>query len=167
MKENEIEIIRIIKKGKYSKWIWAILLVSGLFMVYGGILNTLIYFEITLPPGPPTWHTIDAKISLVIGIFILFAAFYLILKSFEIKSIMEEKTETEIRPLIKVLFMVCIIGTIADFIAGYYARGFLIGLLGLLYLNYAFENENKIRNVSISLIILTLIIIGFIWTGGK
>lgn len=167
IKENEIEIIRKIKKGKFSKWVWVIFLFGGLFMVYGGIMNILVYFEKGLPLAPPSWHILDTKISLIIGIFILFAAVYMILKSFEVKSIIEGETETEIRPLMRVLLIVCIVGIIADIIAGYYARGFLLGLLGLLYLNYALENEKKIRNLSISLVILTLIIISFILTGGK
>ncbi len=153
------------KEGKFSKYVWIIILLGGLFMIYGGILDIMVYFERTLPFAPPSWHTIDTKISLICGIFILFAAVYLILKSLKIKSITEEGRKNKLKQLMKVLLMVCITGTIADFIAGYYARGFLIGLLGIMYLNYTLEK--KTRYLYLLLVIITIIMIGFIWTGGK
>lgn len=131
-------------------------------MIYGGILDIITYFDVSFPFAPPSWHAIDTKISLICGIFVLFAAVYLIIKSFEIKSIIDEKRKTKIKPLINTLSVVCIMGVIADFIAGYYARGFLIGLLGLIYLKYTLEKEKKAIYLSLSLVLIMLIIIGFI-----
>ena len=142
---------------------WVIFLLGGVFMVYGGILDILIYFEKTLPFAPPPWHTPDTKISLLGGIIVLFAAAYLILKSFEIKSIIEEGEErriSEIKPLIKTLFVVCITGAAADFIAGYYARGFLIGLLGVVYMDYTLHREKKVRYVFSSVVIVVIFMVG-------
>ena len=159
-------------KNKNIKWTWKIILLGGLFMIYGGILDVLVYFEKTLPFAPPSWHSVDAKISLICGIFVLTGALYLILKSFEIKSVINKgeinKGEmVKLRPLIKSLLIVCIIGTIIDFIAGYYARGFLLSILGLMQLDYTTEKKNKIQYLCASSIIVAIILIGFILTGGK
>lgn len=150
---------------KFSKWTWIIFLIGGLFMIYGGILDIMVYFQLSLPLAPPSWHSMDARVSLACGIFILLAAFYLIMNSFKMKSIIKKRIETEMKPLIKSLLIACIIGIIADFIAGYYARGFFIGLLGLMYLNY--KLEKKKRYLCFSLIIIAIIVTGFIWTGGR
>lgn len=149
------------------QWIRIVILLGGLFMIYGGILDILMYFGKTLPFSPPSWHSVDTRISLICGIFVLIGAIYLILKSFEIKSIINKGEMVKLRPLINSLLIVCIIGTIIDFIAGYYARGFLLGLLGIMRLNYILENNKKVLYLCLSLIIITIIIIGFIWTGGK
>ena len=134
-------------------------------MIYGGVLDIMVYFERTLPFAPPGWHIIDTRISLICGIFIVLAAVYLVLKSFEIKSIVEEKRE--IKQSIRALLMVCVTGTIADLIAGYYARGFLLGLLGTMYLNYALTKKKKAQYLCLSSVVVAIIITGFIWTGGK
>ena len=115
---------------------WKIILLGGLFMIYGGILDILIYFEKTLPGAPSSWHFIDPKISLICGVFVLLGAVYIILKSFEIKSITDKNEIVELKPLIKSLLIVCIVGAIIDFIAGYYAIGFLLALLAIIHLNY-------------------------------
>jgi len=152
------------KKGKFLKQVWIILLVGGLFMIYGGILDIMAYFERTLPFAPLSWHTIDTRISLICGIYVLLAAVYLIRKSFKIKSTLKEEERNKTKSLIKALGIVCVIGVITDIIAGYYARGFLIGLLGIMYLHYRLEK--RARYLCFSSIIAAIIIIGFIYTGG-
>ncbi len=151
----------------FTKQIWIILLLGGLFMIYGGVLDIMTCFNATLPLAPPGWHTIDTKISLICGIIVLFTAFYLIVKSFEIKTIIEERRKKKIKPLIKALLIVCITGTIADLIAGYYAIGFLMALLGLIYLNYTQEKQNKTIHLFISLAVIKTMAIGFFWIGGR
>lgn len=150
----------------FTKTVWIILLLGGLFMIYGGVLDIMVYFNATLPFAPPSWHTVDTEVSLVCGIIVLFMAVYLIVKSIEVKTIIEEKRESEITPLIKALMIVCITGTIADLIAGYYARGFLVSMLGLIYLNYSLGKQNKAIFLFLSLKVITSIAIGFIWTVG-
>ena len=120
------------KNSKMLKSLWSVLLIGSVFMIYGGILDVMVYFKKSLPFAPPAWHIIDAKISLICSIYILLAAIYLISKSFEIRLIITGKNNANIRPVINKLSVICITGIIADLITGYYARGFLIALLGLI-----------------------------------
>ena len=79
------------KKNKFLESVWVVVLISGLFMVYGGILDIMIYFQKTLLFVPPPWHSADARISLVFGVFVLIMAIYLILISFKVKIVIKEK----------------------------------------------------------------------------
>ncbi len=155
------------KKNKFLELVWVVVLIGGLFMVYGGILDIMVYFQKTLPFAPPPWYSVDAKISLVFGVFVLILALYLILISFKVKTSIKERRINRLELLIKSISIVCLVGMIADFIAGYYARGFLLILLALIYLNYNIKKKNKIQFLFISLIIVIIIIVGFILTGGK
>jgi len=153
-------------KRKHIKRTQIILLMGGLFMIYGGIIDVMGHFGINVLLAPPSWHNINSTIGLICGILILLAAFYLILMSFRLKSLTQEDGNYKIKVNLKNILIVCIIGTILDFIAGYYARGFLLVILKLLYLNYNLEKEKKGLYICISLVILTMIIMSFVFTGG-
>ena len=155
------------RENKFLESVWVIILIGGLFMVYGGILDIMVYFQKTLPFAPLPWYSVDAKISLVFGVLILILALYLILVSFKVKTAVKEKRIDKLELLIKSISIVSIVGTIADFITGYYARGFLLILLALIYLNYDIKRKNKIQSLFISLIIVIIIIAGFILIGGR
>jgi hypothetical protein len=163
---DEITIVEKVRDGKLSKGVWVTLLIGGLFMTYGGIMNILEFFEISAPLAPPAWHIIDLRVVLILGIVNLIGAIYLIIKSFEIRLIInKEKKDTIKQPLIALL-AVSILGVIVDLIVGYYARGYFVALLGLMYLCCLVDTKRKMLYIIFSLIFVALIILSFIYTGG-
>jgi len=163
---DEITIIEKVRKGKLSKGVWITILIGGLFMTYGGIMNVLEFFEISAPLAPPAWHVIDLRVVLSLGIVNLIGAIYLMVKSFEIRLIINKEKKDIIKPLMITLLIVSFIGVIVDIVVGYYARGYFVGSLGLMYLYCLVDTKRKIFYIILSLIFVALIALSFIYTGG-
>ena len=124
-------------------WDWKIILLGGLFMVYGGLLDILVHFGETLPGAPSSWHPVDTRISLVCGVLVLIGAAYPILRSLQIRAIIHNGELAKLRPLLNSLLVVCIMGTIVDLVAGYYAIGFLIVLLVSMRMKYVLGRKQQ------------------------
>ena len=117
-------------------WTWKTILLGDLFMVYGGLLDILVHFGKTLPGAPSSWHSVDTRISLVCGVLVLIGAAYPILRSLRIRAIIHNGELVRLTPLLNSFLVVCIVGTIVDLIAGYYAIGFFIVLLVSMRMKY-------------------------------
>ena len=166
MSDNEIVLVDRIRSGKLSAGVWITTLIAGLFMTYGGIMNILEFFEISAPLAPPSWHTIDLRVVLSLGIVNLIGAIYLIVKSFEVRLIINKEKKDIFKPLMIKLLIISTLGVIVDLVVGYYARGYFVGLLGLMYLCCLVDSKRKILYIILSVIFVTLIILSFIYTGG-
>ena len=141
---TKVEYCEMRNDGVNMKWDWTLILLGGLFMVYGGFLDILVHFERTLPGAPPSWHSVDTRISLVCGLLVLMGAAYLILRSLQIRAIIHSGELVKLRPLLNSLLVVCVMGTIVDLIAGYYAIGFMIVLLVSVRMKYLLGRKKQL-----------------------
>ncbi|MCK4997636.1 hypothetical protein KAS08_05000 [Candidatus Pacearchaeota archaeon] len=125
------------KKQRLHRQAWLIVLVlGGVLMLYGGLQDMLLFFA----PGHtfvPSWHTASPIVGLVCGLIVMLSAGLNIVLGWQLR----QTTGKEELVLAHRVVFVSAIGTVADWISGYYGFGSMVALIIGLWLIQNIEKK--------------------------